>query len=219
MANNKTTTVVFEGSDGKRYDVPNDADSIRQMQSAGFRLADSGEEKGLLGRIAEAARGAEEFVDASPVTKYNPLLKPEQYLLKGIANLGGAKPSKELEQPKPVDSGTVVFKGADGKRYDVPNDEQSIKAMEAAGFARETASETAAEDVKTNPAFEGVRGAVRAYGESGLNEYLFGVPKLAADPAEKNQREALSDAFPIASAAGSVAGFAANLMTPGLNLG
>jgi len=77
----------------------------------------------------------------------------------------------------------------------------------------------------------GARGAVKTYVANAQNEYLFGLPAMAADrgllpegtfsPAlqDKNLRQALEKENPTAEKLGMVAGTVANLLTPGLNMG
>jgi hypothetical protein len=207
MAN---TITVVDSSGGKR-EVSDTPENVQLAKDHGFQIM--APERGVISTIAEGARGLDESIAAHDVTNYNPLLKPEQYLLKGIAHLGGAKTDEDLLKSTKDKNQITVVDSTGGKRA-VNNTPENVQLAKDHGFQILGAEETAKAALT-----EGPRGTTKAYIENVGNEMGFGVPNMAESEEGKKDFAALNAEHPTGALAGTVAGIAANMATPGLNMG
>lgn len=197
MANRKFTAI---DSKGQKFEVD---DTLKVDES-------------ILRTVGEAARGLEETMGAHAVTEYNPLMWIPRVGLKAVAAATDARPSEELQKEQAeLNKGKFAVVDREGSVFHVDDTEANRKAVLEQGYKVPGPAELAA---LTNPAFQGARGAGRAYLESVGNEMLFGLPEMADKETAENLA-ALRLAHPTATTAGSVAGFAAGTATPGLNMG
>lgn len=222
MADGKITIV---GNDGSKFQA-DDTLQNRQLASVrGYKVDD-----GVLRTVGEAARGAEsampDWTLAIPTT-WAPRL-----LLKGVAAVGGAKSDEELtaeyRKEKASSPDNIVVQGPDGQRFMAADTKENRALADQRGYAILSAEQ---QRVLEDPTLMGTRGAIKTYAANVQNEYLFGLPGMAANRGllpegsmsetltNPRLRAALNEQNPTAAGIGMAAGTVANLLTPGLNLG
>lgn len=211
----------YVDSSGQKYEAKDTPANRLAVVKQGYKVDES-----ILRTVGEVARGAEaaypDWTMAIPTT-WVPRL-----LLKGVGAATGAPADEDLPKYKGPEPGKLVYLDSEGAQHEAKDTPGNRSKLTEQGYKIPTAEELR---VINDPAYSGVRGAVKTYVANTQNEYLFGLPAMAADrgllpegtfsPAlqDKNLRLALEKENPTAEKLGMVAGTVANLLTPGLNLG
>lgn len=211
----------YVDSSGQKYEAKDTPANRLNVVKQGYKVDES-----ILRTVGEVARGAEsaypDWTLAIPTT-WVPRL-----LMKGVAAATGAPADEDLPKYKGPESGKLVYLDTDGAQHEAKDTPGNRAKITEQGYKIPTAEELR---VINDPAYSGARGAVKTYVANAQNEYLFGLPAMAADkgllpegtfsPAlqDKNLRQALEKENPTAEKLGMVAGTVANLLTPGLNFG
>lgn len=216
-------TFKYVDSRGKSFEAPDTAANRKAVVDQGYSVDDS-----ILRSIGEVARGVEESIPG--VAKLNPATWLPQLALKGVASAAGAKPSDELG-PAPTLAGKLIYVDSRGQTHDAPDTEANREAILGQGYALADDKQKLQHLALSDPRFQGARGEVQTFAANSQNEYLFGLPAMAADakalpqgtfsPAlqDKATRQALDAANPESAALGSTAGVIASMLTPGLKMG